>query len=408
MNWIQTNQLFWERMKASWMRASQFMRQIVSGGGTPLFVGMVIIFLYLGYTEMLKTLPDHFPFIPLISLLVAIFLSFSRIRTWIQPADMTFLLPLEAKMAPYFRASLIYSSAMGLIRLFLLALMLSPLYFVKIGSTLDYLIQFAFFALLQVWNTWVYWYLLRLSFHRRTLPIRILHGIRFFFNLGWAFAIFSKNGWVCLLLTLMIFVASWGLIRQVPEIPYPWLALQKREQKIRARYLAIARWFGNMPGIPNPIQPRIWIIRLLDLLFPRASTYSYLFWRTLLRRSDFLQIYIGTCVWAAFIIFSLPYSWIIFGTCLAGVWIVGSQLPTLLRPNLYPIWVQLYPVAPHEFGKALSSLGWVLLILLTLILTGFLLLGGFLPLIWTLGIAFSCLILSGVLCHFVLPKKVQR
>lgn len=405
---VQPNQLFWNRMKSSWMRAIQYLKQIVNGGGTPLFIGMMIIFVYLGYTELLKTLSDDFPLIPLISFLVAIFISFSRMRTWIQPADVTFLLPLEAKMAPYFRASLIYSSLMGLIRLFLLALFLSPLYLVKIGSTLDFLIQFAFFALLQVWNTWAYWHLLRLSFQHQNLSIRIIHMIRFLVNWGWTLAIFTKSGWVCLLLTFITFIASWGLIRQTSELPYPWLDLQKREQKILARYLTIARWFGNIPGAPNPIQPRKWIFYILDKLFPKAPAYSYLFWRTLLRRTDFLQTYIGTGIWAAFIIFSLPYPWIIFATCLAGIWIVGSQLPSLLRPNLYPIWIQLYPLSSHELGKAMSSLGSTLLILLTLIFSGFLLIGGFLPLIWTVSITLSCLILSVILCQLVLPKKAQK
>jgi len=404
---MDTSQLFWKRMKTSWLRASQFMRQVVSGGGTPLFVGMILIFVYFGYTETLKSIPAGFPLIPLVSFIVALFLTWSRMRTWIQPADKTFLLPMEAEMAPYFRASLIYSSIMGLIRLSLLAIALSPLYLVKMGTMADYLSQWFLFALLQIWNGWAYWRLLRMKLHHRLSFARWMGLIRFLFNWGFAAALFMKNGWACALLTIILLFATFGLVRWVPAIPYPWLSLQRQEQKTRARYLAIARWFGNIPGIQNPIQPRTWLIRIIEWFMPKAPAYPYLLWRTLLRRTDFLQIYIGILVWAAFLSISLPHPWIILATCLSGVWMAGIQLPSLLHPNFYPVWIELYPIDDDEFGKALSSVGWRLLIFLTLILSGFLALGGFLPPSWIAAIAISCLIMSGILCANVLPKKAR-
>ncbi|MBA4496144.1 ABC transporter permease [Paenactinomyces guangxiensis] len=405
---MNTGQLFKERMQTSWFHAIRMLRAIFSGGGTPLFVGIFLILLYFGYTRFLEWLPRDFPTVSLLAFIFSLFLTSSRVRTWIRQPDLVFLLPMEPGMKDYFRASLIYSSVIHLIHLAVITGFAYPLFRVHLGSSTEFGIVFLLLGLMQVWNVLTGWYEERLSVFRSRAMVRILILLRWIINLGLAALILSKN-WTLVIPALLIPAAVLWYIRSItPALPYPWEKLKKREQLTISRYYALAGWFIDVPQVKKEVKQRKILIGIMNRLFPNQKPLSYLYWRSFFRYSELFPIYIRLMGWAVLMVLILPHPWVSLTLLLLSLWMFGVQLPAIAAPGQYPVWIRLYPLSKEEQIRSLIRMGRVLLGFQTVLFTLVLFLLNRIPGLWAMIHGIIGLLAVYLISTFYLPRRLHR
>lgn len=119
--------LWKERAVRTIKELSRYLRYILNGH-------LVVVFLFLlgtaayYYQEWLKTLTPDFPAVFLMAAIIAIFLTYSPIYTFLLEADGIFLLPLENKLSRYFKRSIIASFIVQAYLLIIVLAVFMPMY----------------------------------------------------------------------------------------------------------------------------------------------------------------------------------------------------------------------------------------------------------------------------------------
>ncbi|MGA8943152.1 MAG: ABC transporter permease [Thermoactinomyces sp.] len=355
---MNTSELFQKRMKSSWTYAMRIIRVIIGGGGTPLIALLVLIALYFAYQQFLAWLPADFPIALMLAVPYTLLVTSSRIRTWVKPADLVFLLPLETQMKPYFRASMIYSSAIHLIHLGIFTLLAYPLLFVMWKSNLAILLTYLFFALIQVFNVLLEWWEMRLTVSLSLNRLRMATVARFLLNGGIVFFFLHRQAAGILGMAAGLLILGWILRKQIPDFPYPWQRMQAQEQRILTRYYAWAGKFVDLPRLKTPIRKRMWFVRFLPHWSNQAAS-AYLFWRTFFRKSELFPVWGRLILWAMILIAAFPHRWVVLAVYPGCVWMFASQLPSLAQSQQYPIIHRLYPLQPKQWRQGLRGIGLV-------------------------------------------------
>ncbi|MEX2103732.1 MAG: ABC transporter permease, partial [Bacilli bacterium] len=110
-----------------WKEAVGYLRYVFNSG---FLVFLMFTFIAGGYyySRMINDIPKSFQSEWIITAILSFLVTFGSVRTFLKQADYVFLLPLEWKMAPYFRSSFLYSYVFrAFIVLFAFGL-LQPLY----------------------------------------------------------------------------------------------------------------------------------------------------------------------------------------------------------------------------------------------------------------------------------------
>ncbi|MFC7440828.1 ABC transporter permease [Laceyella putida] len=357
--------LFRDRMRRSWTKALRLIGVIASGGGTPLLVGITIIAFSFGYNQLLAWLPNDFPLAPVLAVILGLFLTRHRIRTWITPTDLVFLLPLEPQMGGYFRASLLYTGAIQLFNLSVLGVILYPLYHAKLGTAGPYAVTLLLLACAHTLNLLLEWQSLRLTVSGRWRRLHTLKGLRGVLNFLLSYAALESVWWLAILALAVLGAWYRYWTHAVPRAPYPWRRLSQLEQETVARYYAIANWFVDVPQYKRPLRERKWLIRLVNPWINREAVYPYLFWRTLARRSDLLTIHVRLLAWVLLLAFCWPHPAVITLLTFLGNWMFIVQLQSVGDAVHYPIFFKLMPRPASERVQAIRQISFLLMALFT-------------------------------------------
>lgn len=404
---MNTSELFYKRMTSAWTYAMRIIRVIIGGGGTPLILGIILIALYFAYQQFLAWLPADFPLGLMLAIPYTLLLTSSRIRTWIKPADLAFLLPLETQMKPYFRASLTYSTAIHLIHLGIFTLLAYPLLLIMWKSNLAILLAYLFFVLIQVFNVLLEWWEMRLTLSLSRNKVRMAAVVRFLLNGGTVYFFLHQHAGGVLAMAVGFFILGWYLRKQVPAIPYPWQRMQEQEQNIRTRYYTLASMFVDLPHLKTPIKNRKWFTRFLPQ-WPNQTASAYLFWRTFFRKSELFPVSIRLILWAMILIAVFPNRWVVLAIYLGCIWMLSTQLPSLAQPQQYPIIHKLYPLPPKQWREGLRSIGLVTLGLQTITIALFAWLVGAMAILEMILLIAIGGIFTYAISYFYLPRSSQQ
>ncbi|WP_176220678.1 ABC transporter permease [Cohnella massiliensis] len=282
-----------------------YFRYVLQSGG--LVFSAIAIFLISGYVGLLTDMPAGWPAAAVGVAGLAIVAVYTPLRTYLQPSDTIFLLPLETDLAdtvirPRLRRAIVAAGA----RLLVAFAAFAPLY-VRAPETASaaearplWAVGLAF-VLLGGCSSWLAWQ------ERRIVAAalrRFLRLLRWLAVAVMTAALLLKPFWpaaafaalCCLLLALVV--------RLPARYEVPWEALIAEEGATRRRWMRFLGWFVDVKTEQAKPAKRDWIAWTADLLPRRSrSAWTYLYAKTLVRGEAFGAFWRWNALMAALALF---------------------------------------------------------------------------------------------------------
>lgn len=351
-------QLFQKRLHAFSTEFIKYAQYMANGGVlfvTVFLAGLISMY----YRSIIELIPAWFPLVHALALVMAIVVTRSPHRTFLLEADLIFLTPHETRLAGYFRRAQVYNFFVQSVGLFVLVLLLFPMYTNAAGADkiqlwLYWLIPF----LLKGWNVHSSWIFLRLP---AVQAQRLFFAARFLLSyliLAWIFSAgqFLTFGYVPCGAVLSALLLVW-LHRQMRKVqaqhPLKWYRLLAMENGLRQRFYQIMNNFRDVPALQHQVKPRFWLTRLAQLLpYSPAHTARHLYARTFIRSGDYAGIYARLVCLGIIVILVLPN---LYAKAIAAALLLlmtASQLGGIWRQQGKRASHQLFPVPPSEQKRA--------------------------------------------------------
>lgn len=353
--------ILWKKRLASFTKEAASYSRYIANSGSIAFLIFALIGGAIYYNQLLQNLPSDFPVEWIMALLFSFFLGSGKIRTFLKEGDRVFVLPAEKFMAPYFRGAIGYSIIVQSVILFLLLLLVWPLYRHHMGEdTLPFLLVMATLIILKIVNILAVWQEMKMEnpgmrvFHRAIRMLVLVPVLYFYFSQGmdllWAGAVLA------LILVSLVYYRS--LFRQSL---LRWDDLIEEETKAMARFYRFINGFIDVPGIRGTVHRRSWLSAIPNRLsFTQENTYTYLMFKSFIR-SDLSGIILRLTILGLAVIFLIPGDWgkgMAYGIIL---YMVGVQLVALRQIHAHVFWFFLYPVDAKQRIKAIKKVNlWVL------------------------------------------------
>ncbi len=353
--------LWRERVSSYWNEAIRYLRLIFNSGFLFTIYVLIIIGSYY-YSQMLDWLPETFPAVWVFTIVFTWLLTRSRVRTFVKHADLVFLLPYEAKLTSYFRASLLYSFLLQVSVLSVVMIVLGPLFFLRIGE--DFWFTLALLFIVKAWNVITSWNEQRLPSEEERRGHLLLRGM---VNGVFCYLLFTGAGfgYVAALFGIMaglLFLYYRPLARRRS---LKWEHLINVEQQMVMFFYRIANAFTDVPQLKRQIRERRYLNGLLPILGDKQqSIFHYLFARSFLRSNDYFGIYLRLVFVCALLLYVLPTGWLQLIVLILFMHMVMMQLSTLWYHYDVMMWVDLYPIDSLSKKGALTFLSLRLLLLM--------------------------------------------
>ncbi|PFA62602.1 ABC transporter permease [Bacillus sp. AFS015802] len=302
------------------------------------------------YNQWVKTLEPSFPAPLIMAVILGLLLAWSPVYTFLREADAVFLLPLEERLSSYF-TKCIWISFMfqSYVQLLVLAALM-PMYVAVSGSSFkSFFPLLAFVLCIKVWNLYVRWFMLRFQEREAHITDSL---VRFFLNGALVFLVLSDAPlWSPIVVAVLMLGYVFYFHQSTKGKNLKWDLLIHLEEQRMLIFYRIANMFTDVPKLKGRVHRRKWLDWLVKAPFSQASTYRYLYLRSLVRTSEYSGLYVRLTVigalliyWNASFIFSIL-------TALVFLYLTAFQLIPLFKRFDYKIWVLIYPVS-REWKKS--------------------------------------------------------
>ncbi|WEG12025.1 ABC transporter permease [Pullulanibacillus sp. KACC 23026] len=364
---MRLSQLYSERRQA-WTKITIRYTKLVANSGFmfSLYMGLIIGSVY--YQKALKTLPAHFPAAFILTILFGAAVIPTSIRTYIQRADLVLLLPAEGDLTGYFRAALRDSWGRQSIYLIFLSAVAMPLYLKTLdASPAHYAVIVLLLILLKGWNIYGVWCESRLEAIRGLNYARALLSLIFIYLL-----LVKANLWFIAALIIILAIYSWlGYQPLLLRGSLNWILLADEEARLSMRFLRIANWVTDVPGLIQPIKPRRYIDLLIKPWVSRIhNVYALLYLKTFLRAGDYFGIFVRLTLIGALLMILTRYSLVLSIVIAAAViFLTAFQLLALGKHEFPEALEGLYPINGSEKRRGYLYVMRVLIMSQTVLLT---------------------------------------
>lgn len=354
-----------ERMTSYWQEALRYIRLILNSGFLFTIYVLIIIGSYY-YSVFLRALPEDFPALVVFIAVFGHLLTRGNVRTFLQRADIVFLLPYEAKLDRYFSRSLLYSFLWQSAIIVVVMIVLTPLYneFFS-GRALPVLVFFLLVS--KWWNLVATWEEQRLPYKKD----RVLHFLyRAILNLVYVFFLFSEAsvGYLFVFILIKCVLYYFYYRKWSHSHSLKWEYLIGQEEKRLLSFYKIANQFTDVPALQHRIHKRRYMNKLLPLLAnEKRSVYHYLFPRAFVRANDYAGIYVRLTLVSAIVLALLPSGWIELVVAILFMHLVVHQLKSLFFHYDDKQMLDVYPVNEAMKKEALTELSFRLLIIMTIV-----------------------------------------
>ena len=328
-------------------RRSRFWGGILPYLGYVIQSGVAVVFLFLliafsaWYTSVVQNIPEGLP-IRWIMLIVLLPLAVgSSVRTYLQPADIVFLIPQEPRMQHYFAKARVSGVIYKLIGLMLILLILWPLYIRSDAEPKGLLAAAAVLAGLKLLSSWGSWREQFMVNRTAAAGYRILR---------WAVILLSLASWwwyeeLSSLIFIVLISAAYVISVRVPvRHLVPWERLIQVEGRQASRVMMVLSWFVNVPQQNQRIYARRWLSRWGSGLAWRPDTaYRYLLIKTFVR-SDIFGMLIRVAVLGGLLVWLSRDSLAGSAVYLVALMIAGLQISSLHKMHQESFWLHVYPL----------------------------------------------------------------
>ncbi|HEY4549290.1 MAG TPA: ABC transporter permease [Bacillus sp. (in: firmicutes)] len=349
--------LLWkERFGRTSKELSRYLRYIFNGHLVIVFVFLIGTAAYY-YQEWLKTLQETFPSAIIMSVCIAILLTYSPIYTFMSEADRIFLLPLETKLSGYFRKSFLISFSLQVYLLLIGLAVLMPMYAaVNQGNFKRFFPFLIAILIVKVLNLLIRWHV---QYYGEVHVLSIDSLIRFLVNLVFLYLLFSN---AAIYLSIIAAALLFGLYvyykQQTKDKGLKWEFLIEQDESRLTSFYRLANLFTDVPKLKNQVKRRKWLDSLLvRISFQQDNAFTYLFTRTFLRSGDYWGLFVRLSVIGAGAIYFLTFGIGQVIMAVVFIYLTGFQLLPLWKHHQYHSMLELYPLS--ESRKEFSFLSFL-------------------------------------------------
>lgn len=350
--------LYRRRRALFWSKVLPYLPYVLQSGVAVLLLILSIAFAA-WYTAFLRDLPPDLPIRWIMLLLLGPLTVHAGFRTYLQPADILFLLPQESKMnsylTPAFRNGLIYKLP-GLV---IALLLIWPLYLRSEGVLHPLWLMLLVLVLLKVLSTYGAWQELRIASSRARTGYRWL---RWCFILLLVAAWLWQPAWKSALFMLLISLNYVLLLRFPLKHTVPWDHLIALERSGAARTMLVLGWFVEVPADGQKVIRRRYLSAVGNRLpWNSAEAYRYLLIKTF-TRSELLGIVARLILLGMVLTGWNDQSWLGAALYLLFVFLIGTQLASLRQTHQDSPAASYYPLPTGARKAAVLRLATSLLL----------------------------------------------
>ena len=322
-------------------RISSFYREMTKYY-TIIFMSVFYSFLIFGsisvyyYVKLIQWIPPFLPTEWIASVITALFLLQSTVRTFIKDADSIFLLPMEACLSRYFLKTMIYSGTFHLLRITIVIAVMLPLIKSTILFTAPFLILLIGLLIINVYLIWIEQWL-------DSLRGRLIHKLNLLLTYTLIFYFLFKGNWV-VVLSLLLLTYGFSLYIFPPGARrINWEFLIKQEEKALTRNYRFINIYMDVGHLKRSFRPRLFLTRLIKNWIPPQpyNSFFYLYVLLFIRLNDYFYLYLRLTLIGTILVWVFPeYGWL---TVPIILFMTGYQLLPLKREQ--NDFVILYPVS---------------------------------------------------------------
>lgn len=331
------------RRKASfWAKVLPYLPYAFQSGVLVLSLILIIAF-SAWYTAFLQNLPPGLPILWMMLVILGPLTVYSGFRTYVQSADVVFLLPQENQMkeylAPAYRSGVIYK----LIGLYIVLLVLWPLYIRSGGQTHPLWLILIVLCLLKILSAYGAWQELRITTNRARTGYRLL---RWCFILLMLAAWLWQPAWKSILFMVLVSINYVLALRFPMKHAVPWDNLIANEKAGAAKVMLIMGWFVDVPAEGQKVIRRRWLSAAGNhIAWTRKTSYRYLLVKTFVR-SELLGILIRLGLLGIVVVGWNGSTWLGAGIYLFFIFLTGAQLTSLRYVHNDSPAASYYPISP--------------------------------------------------------------
>ena len=385
-------QTLWrDRFSSFTKETGSYLRYIFNGH-------LVVVLLFLigsaafYYQEWIKKLEPDFPAAWIMAIVLAAVLTYSPIQTFLTEADKIFLLPLETRLADYFRKSIIFSLSLQSYLLLMVLAVLMPLHVKVNGADFKSFFMLLIALILLKWiNLMIRWrvqYNIETSVKMADSLIRFcINAVLLYFLFSGAQLIFAAVPAIILLLLYVYYK------KQTSSKGLKWEQLIEDEERRMNSFYRIANLFTDVPKLRDRTKRRRWLDWLFNAIpYRQELTFSHLYLRTFARAGDYFGLLVRLTVIGGAALYFFTYGPGQILIAILFLYLTGFQLLPLWSHHQNKLWISLYPVPESARKKSFTSLLVRLMIFQSAVFGGIVLLKGewlMGALLLAAGIAFS-------------------
>lgn len=348
---METGELWKKRCFQFWRDLMPYLNLVMrSGLAAILLLGVPLFFFF--YTGWLNKLSPQYPGFAIAILTLTPVMSLSQARTFLKPADLVYLLPLERRMRGYFRGAFIYSFSMKLLVLLPVSAVIWPLYVrTAAESPVKLPVFITVFIVIEIFHLRASWSESQLVSERTRLFFRMLRWILTGLSV---WLLFAFEFWKAVVFLMFVWLTFLSILRLPDRFGIHWQNLLRLEWRASSGIWMWIGWFTDVPGVGNRPRKRNWASRWADFLSLRQrNTILYLYVKTWTRTEGFgmtLRLAAGGMLAVIWTPGDLAKSavWLIF------IYIIGIQLSAVRLEYQSEFWFRLYPIPPHLPKESLS------------------------------------------------------
>jgi ABC-2 type transport system permease protein len=296
------DRLWQERRGEFWQTASRYLKLLGNSG----FMFSLYVLILIGgvyYQRWVNSLSDTFPTEWILTIVFAILVFRTPIRTFLKSADLVFLLPLEKQMAGYFKKSLVYNAVLQSIGILFVWAIFMPLYLHTVNPNMvsDLVLLVLLFAL-KAWNVHAVW---QEHYILNSVSYDIIRGLFTFIFIG--FLLFQMPWWALIIVLIIMFSLTLIAFNPLSKHLLKWEKVLVGEERLMDRFWRLANLITDVPKIEQRMKPRRFLSGITDIFpYGKSAVFKRFFFKSFIRSGEYFGIWLRLVVIGVIIMGLLP------------------------------------------------------------------------------------------------------